>query len=322
MSEMNKSATSNDLEFKTAVNNIGKYFKYKWSMMKKAGIYYAFVAPYAIIFTVFTIAPVIIAIYFSFTNFNMIETPEWLFIDNYYMLFVDDDLFLTSIKNTMLFSCITGPVGYLLSLLFAWLINELPPKVRSIFTLMFYAPSISGTSYTMFNFIFSADEYGLLNSLLLDMNIKTEAVAWLQSEETIPFCVLVVSLWLSLGTGFLSLIAGLQGVSKDYYEAGAIDGIKNRWQELWYITLPTMKDHLLFAAVMSITGAFGMGAVITSLVGFPSPNYAAHTIVHHLEDYGNLRFEMGYASAIAVLLFLLMVVCNELIQRLLRKVGT
>jgi multiple sugar transport system permease protein len=252
----------------------------------------------------------------------MIDRPSWVFIDNYYALFIDDDLFITAIKNTLLFSVITGPVGYLMSLGFAWLINELPPKVRAVFTLFFYAPAISGTSYVMFSYIFSADEYGLLNSALLNWGFITEAVPWLQNEKTVPFCVIVVSLWLSLGTGFLSLIAGLQGVPKDLYEAGAIDGIKNRWQELWYITLPTMKDHLMFAAVMSITGSFGMGAVITALVGFPSPNYSAHTIVHHLEDYGNTRFEMGYASAIAVLLFLLMVVCNELIQKLLRKVGT
>lgn len=319
---MNKSATSNDLEFKTAMSNIGKYFKYKWSLIKKAKVYYAFVAPYAIIFFTFTVLPVLISVFYSFTDFNMIEEPNWIFINNYYTLFVEDDLFLTAIKNTLLFSCITGPGGYIMSLGFAWLINELPPKVRAVFTLFFYAPSISGTSYTMFTYIFSADEYGLLNSFLLNWDFITEAKAWLQNEETVPFCILVVSLWLSLGTGFLSLIAGLQGVPKDLYEAGAIDGIKNRWQELWYITLPSMKSHLLFAAVMSITGAFGMGAVITALVGFPSPNYSAHTIVHHLEDYGNTRFEMGYACAIAVLLFLLMVVCNELIQKLLRKVGT
>ncbi len=319
---MNKAAASNDLEFKTAMRNIGKYFQYKWSLMKKAKVYYAFIAPYALVFITFTVLPVLIAIYFSFTNFNMIDRPSWVFIDNYYALFIDDDLFITAIKNTLLFSVITGPVGYLMSLGFAWLINELPPKVRAVFTLFFYAPAISGTSYVMFSYIFSADEYGLLNSALLNWGFITEAVPWLQNEKTVPFCVIVVSLWLSLGTGFLSLIAGLQGVPKDLYEAGAIDGIKNRWQELWYITLPTMKDHLMFAAVMSITGSFGMGAVITALVGFPSPNYSAHTIVHHLEDYGNTRFEMGYASAIAVLLFLLMVVCNELIQKLLRKVGT
>ena len=233
-----------------------------------------------------------------------------------------DDLFIIAIKNTLLFSAIVGPIGYFMSLGFAWLINEMPPKVRAILTLCFYAPAISGTSYMIFQYVFSADEYGFLNSNLLSMNIIVEAIPWLKNENTVPYCVIVVMLWMSLGAGFLSLIAGLQGVSRDLYEAAAIDGIRNRWQELWFITLPTMKDHLMFAAVMSITASFGVGSMISSLVGFPSPNYSAHTIAHHLTDYGDTRFEMGYASAIATLLFLLMVAANQIVQKLLRKVGT
>ena len=290
--------------------------------MKKARAYYLFLLPYALIFTTFIVIPVIVSIGLSFTSFNMIQSPRFIFIDNYYQLFMVDDLFLTAVKNTIVFSAITGPVGYLMCLGFAWLINEMPPKIRAVMTLLFYAPAISGNSYVIFSFLFSADEYGFLNSRLLDWGFINEAIPWLKNEKTIPACVIVVILWMSLGTGFLSLIAGLQSVDHELYEAGAIDGIKNRWQELWFITLPSMKEHLMFAAVMSITGSFGMGAMITQLVGFPSPNYAAHTIVHHLEDYGNLRFEMGYASAIATLLFLLMVGANQLVQKFLRKVGT
>lgn len=306
----------------SAWQNIKKYFQYKFGEMKKARSYYLFILPFAVIFTTFIIVPVIVSIGLSFTSFNMIQSPRFIFIDNYYQLFMVDDLFITAIKNTLVFSVITGPVGYLMCLGFAWLINEMPPKVRAFMTLLFYAPAISGQSYVIFSFLFSADEYGFLNSRLLDWGFITEAIPWLKNEATIPYCVVVVILWLSLGTGFLSLIAGLQSVDHELYEAGSIDGIKNRWQELWFITLPSMKQHLMFAAVMSITSSFGMGAVITSLVGFPSPNYSAHTIVHHLEDYGNTRFEMGYASAIATLLFLLMVGANQLVQKLLRKVGT
>ncbi len=322
MAELNNTAGRAPAAQNTAMQNIRKYFSFKFGEMKKARAYYLFILPFGLIFTTFIIIPVIISIFLSFTAFNMIQSPKFIFIDNYYQLFMVDDLFLIAIKNTLLFSAIVGPVGYLMSLGFAWLINEMPPKFRAILTLCFYAPAISGQSYTIFKFIFSSDEYGYLNSYLMKMNIITEAKLWLKDEATVPFCVIIVMLWLSLGTGFLSLIAGLQGVSREYYEAGAIDGIRNRWQELWFITLPTMKDHLMFAAVMSITGSFGMGAMITALVGFPSPNYAAHTIVHHLEDYGTLRFEMGYASAIATLLFLIMVFANQIVQKLLRKVGT
>ncbi len=321
MAELNK--TAGDVPARnTALQNIGKYFKFKFGEMKKARAYYLFLLPYALIFTTFIVIPVIVSIGLSFTSFNMIQSPRFIFIDNYYQLFMVDDLFLTAVKNTIVFSAITGPVGYLMCLGFAWLINEMPPKIRAVMTLLFYAPAISGNSYVIFSFLFSADEYGFLNSRLLDWGFINEAIPWLKNEKTIPACVIVVILWMSLGTGFLSLIAGLQSVDHELYEAGAIDGIKNRWQELWFITLPSMKEHLMFAAVMSITGSFGMGAMITQLVGFPSPNYAAHTIVHHLEDYGNLRFEMGYASAIATLLFLLMVGANQLVQKFLRKVGT
>lgn len=323
MAELNNTAGSLPVTQNSAMRNIAKYFSYKFGEMKKARAYYLFIFPYALIFTVFTIVPVIVSIGLSFTAFNMIQAPRFIFIENYYQLFMIDDLFITAIKNTLLFSAITGPVGYFMSLGFAWLINEMPPKIRAVMTLCFYAPALSmGSSYMIFQNLFSSDEYGYLNSYLLKLNVITEAIPWLKDEKTVPVCIIIVMLWLSLGTGFLSLIAGLQGVNHDLYEAGAIDGIKNRWQELWFITLPAMKDHLMFAAVMSITGSFGMGAVITALVGFPSPNYSAHTIVHHLEDYGNQRYEMGYASAIATLLFLLMVVCNEVIQKLLRKVGT
>ena len=117
------------------------------------------------------------------------------------------------------------------------------------------------------------------------------------------------------------LIAGFQTVDRSMYEAAAVDGIKNRWQELWYITMPYMKPQMMFGAVMAITQSFGFGAVITGLVGFPSPDYCAHTIMHHLDDYGGQRYEVGYASAIAVFLFLIMLGCNLLIKKMLSKVG-
>ena len=290
--------------------------------IKRARWSYGMMAPYFILFFFFTVLPVLMSVILSFTYFNMLEWPTWVGWRNYVKLFLDDDVFLVSLKNTLLFAVVTGPVSYFLCLLFAWIINEFKGWVRSFLTLIFYAPSICGNAYLVWNLILTGDRYGYLNGLLLKYDIINEAILWMKTEKYILPCLIVVQLWLSLGTGFLSLIAGLQSVDHELYEAGAIDGIRNRWQELWFITLPSMKEHLMFAAVMSITGSFGMGAVITSLVGFPSPNYSAHTIVHHLEDYGNTRFEMGYASAIATLLFLLMVGANQLVQKLLRKVGT
>jgi multiple sugar transport system permease protein len=136
------------------------------------------------------------------------------------------------------------------------------------------------------------------------------------------FLVILVSLWMSLGFGFLSFIAGLQTLDKSQFEAAQVDGITNRWQELWYITLPNMRPQLMFGAIMSITSALGVGDLTVQLTGFPSAGYNTHTIVNHLNDFGNLRMEMGYASTIAVVLFVIMLLCNRPIQALIRRVGT
>ena len=221
-----------------------------------------------------------------------------------------------------MFAAVTGPGSYLLSLFFAWFINELRPKVRAFVTLLFYAPSISGSVYLIWTVVFSGDQYGFANAWLTKLGLINKPILWFQNEKYIVPLIIAVALWTSLGTSFLTLIAGFQVVDRSLYEAGAVDGVKNRWQELWFITLPYMRPQLLLSAILAITGAFGFGGVITALVGFPSPNYCAWTIMHHLEDYGWSRFEMGYASAIATLLFLMMIGANLLVNKLLRKVGT
>ena len=282
---------------------------------------YLFILPYYLIFVVFTILPVGTAIGLSFTYFNVLEAPSFVGVSNYVQLVLDDSLFMTALKNTLFLSLITGPLGYLLSIALAWLVNEFGAKLRSVLTLLFYAPVISGGAYMIWQIIFSGDAYGMANGLLMQLGVINEPILWLTDPRYDLGIVIVVQLWLSLGTSFLAFIAGFQTIDASLYEAAAVDGIRTRWQELWYITLPCIKPQLMFSAIMSITSSFTIGDQITMLVGFPSPNYAAHTIMHHLQDYGSTRFEMGYACAIATVLFLLMVVCNTLIQKFLRKVG-
>mgnify|MGYP001521817429 FL=1 len=212
--------------------------------------------------------------------------------------------------------------GYIMSFCFAWLINELPRWVRTIAVVIFYAPSIAGNAYYIFSVIFRGDAYGYLNAILMKLGILNAPILWLTTPDYIMPVIIIVTLWMSMSTGFLSFVAGLQGVDRSQYEAGYVDGIRNRWQELYYITLPNMKPMLMFGAVMSITSAFGVCDVPMALAGFPSTDYAAHTVVTHLFDYGFTRFEMGYASAIATLLFLVMILCNKLIQSALRRIGT
>ena len=293
---------------------------YTWRRVLKYKHGYFFALPFTLIFVVFTLIPVLMAVFYSFTSFNALQPAKWIWLENYRQLILKDSLFLTSFKNTLLFAAITGPVGYLLSLLLAWFLNDFSPGVRSVLTLLFYAPTLANIYY-VWQLIFSSDAYGILNSYLMKVGILTSPVAWLTDEKYIVGTLIFILLWSSLGTSFLVLIAGFQNVDRTLFEAAAVDGIRNRWQELWYVTLPVMRPQLLFGAVMSITSSFGVGAVITTLCGFPSTDYAAHTLVHHLEDYGTIRFQMGYACAIATILFLIMVTLNILVQKLIAKVG-
>jgi ABC transporter, permease protein len=283
---------------------------------------YALMAPFLILFALFTLIPIIYSVVISFTNFNIFTTPTFVGWDNYLRMFFDDDVFIIAIRNTLIFALITGPVSYVLCFVFAWLINELRPKVRAVVTLIFYAPVLSGTAFTVWSFIFSSDQYGLLNGYLMELGILREPMGWLTDPAYILFVVIFVQLWMSLGTGFLSFIAGLQGVDRTLYEAGLVDGVHNRFQELWYIPLPVMKPQLLFGAVMQIVSSFSVADVSVRLAGFPSTQYAAETLVTHIMDYGTVRFEMGYACALACFLFALMYLANKLVTFALGRVGT
>ncbi|WP_066717609.1 carbohydrate ABC transporter permease [Clostridium sp. Marseille-P299] len=292
-----------------------------WERMKKSKTSYIMMAPYLILFFFFTILPILSSVVLSFTYFNILEPPTFVGWKNYTKLLLEDDIFLIALKNTFLFAVITGPVSYLLCLLFAWIINEFKGKLRAFLTLIFYAPSICGNAYLIWNIILTGDRYGYLNGIALKLGIINEPKLWMQTEKYILPILVVVQLWLSLGTGFLSFIAGLQTVDKTLYEAAAMDGVKNRWQELWHVTLPAMKPQLMFGAVMQITQSFAVADISINLAGNPSINYAGATVVTHLLDYGNTRFEMGYASAIATVLFFMMVGTNKLVQRIIRRVG-
>ncbi len=295
--------------------------EWTWFLVRKNKTAYFMIAPFMILFFIFTVIPVALSLVLSLTTFNMLELPEFVFMDNYITLFLDDDLFITALKNTLIFAVATGPASYIIAFIVAWFINEIPPKIRAIVTLIFYAPSISGQAFLIFTLLFSNDAYGYINGLLMNMGLIDAPILWFQTEEYVmPLCIMV-SLWMSLGTSFLSFIAGLQGIDKSLFEAGAIDGVKNRWQELWYITLPSMKPQLMFGAILAITGAFNFGSIVSQLAGNPSVNYVAYTLTQHLEEYQGVRWEVGYASAISFILFLMMFGANILITKMIAKVG-
>ena len=281
---------------------------------------WAFVAPYALIFSIFILVPVILAIILSFTNFNAIEFPEWVGFLNYITLLTSDDVFMKYVlPNTIIYAVIVGIGGYVLSFILAWALCNLSKLPRTICALILYSPSMTtGVAMTvLWKVIFSGDQSGLLNSWLMELGIITEPIIWLISADYVLPIVIVIGLWSSMGIGFLSMIAGILNTDETLYEASAIDGISNRFQEMIYITIPQMKPQMLFAAVMAVVGAFQNGVVSALLVGNPSPGYASQLLVNHIEDYGFQRYEMGYAAAVSVVLLLIVQLfskaCNALL---------
>ncbi len=295
----------------------------KWQQTKKRArqnkIAYLLIAPFFVFFIIFTVFPVISAFVYSFTYYNVFQDPIFVGLENYIKLLTYDSIFGTSLKNTLLFAVVTAPTGYIMGLLVAWFVNELPRRVRSVCVLLFYAPSITGSAYTVWKLLFSSDSHGYVNAFLMKLDFINTPIQWFQDADYILPLLMVVQIWMSCGTGFLSFVAGLKGVDRTLIEAGAIDGIRNRWQELWYITLPSIKPQLVFGAVLSITGAFAVSDISTNLAGSPSVQYAGHFIANHMQDYGNVKYEMGYACAIATVLFLMTLICNKVINVILNR---
>ena len=285
-------------------------------------IFYLMLFPFCLLFFTFTVLPVLSSVVLSFNSFDMVQMPKWIGVENYIRMFLEDDIFIKALKNTLLFAVITGPVGYLLSFVTAWLINELPHAIRSFITLIMYAPTLAGNVYFIWQFIFADDSKGFINNLLIQIGIISDPIKWLTNSKYNFTVVLIVVIWMSLGAGFLSFVAGFQSLDRSYFEAGAIDGVNNRFQEMFYITLPQMAPQLLFGAVMSISSAFAVGNQCSALTGFPSTNYSTHTLLLHMTDYGTTRFEMGYASAIAVILFIIMMASWLAINRVLKRYST
>lgn len=278
-------------------------------------------APFTVLFLMFTVLPIISSIALSFTYFNMVDAPKFIGIDNYVRMFADDSVFFIAVKNTLIFALITGPLGYAMSFIFAWMINDFGRGMRSFLTMLFYAPTLAGNVFFIWLFIFSGDSYGLVNSFLMKYGIILEPIQWLTDSKYSMGVVILVMLWLSLGAGFLSFIAGFQNLNRECFEAGAIDGIRNRWQELWYITVPQMAPQMMFAAVMTISSSFAVVYQCMELTGFPSTDYSTHTILLHILDVGTIRFDMGYASALAVILFGTMVLMWKIISSALSRVS-
>ena len=300
-----------------------KKYKEKYDAVPKNDriMAYILMAPFAVFFFLFTILPVISSVALSFFNYDMITTPSFAGLGNYLRMFLSDSLFLTALKNTLFFAVITGPAGFFLSFILAWMVNDFQPKTRAVLSFLFYSPTLASNSVIIWTILFSGDRYGYINSLLLRMGFTNEPLQFLTNAKYTMLICIIVQLWSSMGISFLANISGLQNTSPSLYEAGALDGIRNRWQELWYITLPSMKSMLLFSCVMQIQSVFSASALLISLTGNPSVEYSTYTIVTHLGDVGGVRYEMGYAAAISVFLLALMLIIRSVVGRIIDFAG-
>ncbi|MCM1313738.1 MAG: sugar ABC transporter permease [Prevotella sp.] len=285
---------------------------------KKNSDCYLMLMPFMVLFLIFTVIPVVMSVPVSFTDFNMIQSPEFIGLSNYTALFLSDKIFMKSIRITLIFAFFTGLISYIMCLMVAWLIDSMPRKTGDFFTVIFYIPSMANV-YSVWRVIFSGDMNGYINSLLISIGFITSPIQWLTDGRYVLFTAIIVQMWLSLGAGFLAIRAGLRGIDRSMYEAGAVEGIRNKFQELIYITIPSMKPHLMFAGVMQIVSSFTAGTVIQNIAGFPTTDYNAHTVMTHAYDYGWVRYEMGYASAICMILFLVMYFVNRLLEKILGK---
>ena len=290
--------------------------------MKKSWVSYVMIAPFFTLFFIFTVMPVLSSAVLSFTSFNMLERPNFVGFMNYRHLLVNDDVFWIAFRNTLIFALVTGPIGYVLMVLLAWFVNELKGIIRTTLTLLVYAPSMVGGAFFVWFLLFSPDAHGFINGFLMRWNIIMEPIQWLIDPRYVLGVIMLVQLWISMGAGFLAIVAGFKAVDRTYYEAAAIDGVRNRFQELWFVTLPLIAPQMLFAAILQLAGSFAVWEISINLAGFPSTEYAASTVVTHMVDYAQIRYELGNASALAVILFFVMLMVNMGLRRMFRdKIG-
>ncbi|MFD0715602.1 carbohydrate ABC transporter permease [Paenibacillus sp. GCM10027626] len=292
----------------------------KHKMKRLADSPYLFILPYAAMFSLLIVLPVMVAMALSFTYFNTVEFPRFIGFQNYIDLFTGDAVFLQyAVSNTLLYAIAVGPIGYMLAFFLAWMLSQVPHKIRTIYTVIIYSPSITGAIMmtVVWKVLFSGDRKGYLNYWLMNMGIIQEPLQWLQSPSLLVPIMIFIALWGSMGVGFLAMLAGLLNIDRTMYEAACIDGIRNRWQEIFYITIPSMKPQMLFGAVMAIIGTFNASGVAAALSGgSPPPQYAGWLIVDHANDFGFVRYEMGYASAVTVVLLYVVVLFNKISYKL------
>lgn len=279
-----------------------------------------FMLPYMLLFGVFILLPILLAVAMSFTYFDGVQTPTFAGFANYINLLTQDRVLMEHVlPNTIWIALICGPVSLALQFILAWMLAHIPHKSRTVLSLIFYSPSMTSgiTMAAIWKVLFSGDRLGTINGILLNWGIIDSPIQFLQSTTYILPLMVVITLWSSMGVGFLSILAGIINNDQEIYEAAYVDGLKNNFQEMIYITIPSMKPAMLFATVMAIVNTFSVGQVGVDLTGSnPTPQYAGQTFVTHISDYGLSQYEMGYAAALSVVLILIIFAVSKIANKL------
>ncbi len=274
---------------------------------------YLFVAPLLLGLLIFTYGPVLAAFFLSFTKGDYISTPKWIGLGNYQAL-LQEDLFWTSMRNTIYYVVGVVPAGLILSLLLAIAMNQ---KLRGIvfFRSIFFLPTITSSVAIslMWLWIYNP-EFGVLNFLLKQVGVK--GPTWLSSSTWAMPAIIIMAIWRGLGYNMLIYLAGLQGIPDVYYEAAEIDGAGG-WAKFRNITLPLLTPTTFMLLILSLIGAFQVFEYTYVMTG-GGPVYATLTIVLHIYNNAFRSFKMGYASALAYVLFAILLILT-LIQLRLQK---
>ncbi|WP_195963696.1 carbohydrate ABC transporter permease [Clostridium cuniculi] len=275
---------------------------------------YLFILPFLIVFLVFSIYPILRTLYLSFTDFNGFTDPQFIGIDNYKRLF-RDSIFWSAFGNTLKIWIINIVAQLGLAFLLTIIFSDIKYKIRglSIFRALFYLPNLIATTSVAFLFAQLLDwQYGSINQMLLDAGIISSKINWLGQPKTAVLAVAIIGAWMWFGNSFLMLMAGVQGISKDYYEAAYIDGA-GRWKVFTNITLPLLKPIMLYVAITSLIGGlqiFDIPFLITDGIG--SPSGVLNTTVMYLFNTAFKYNNVGYAAAIAYGLFFIIAIFSAI----------
>ena len=274
---------------------------------------YLFILPFLVVFLIFNIYPILRTLYLSFTKFSGYGDITFIGLDNYTRL-IKDTMFWNSLLNTVKIWGINVVLQLGLAFLLTIIFSDMKYKMKglSIFRALFYLPNLIAATSVAFLFGALLDwQFGSLNQILLDSGLISTRINWLGQPGTAVLVVAVIGAWMWFGNSFLVLMAGVQGISKDYYEAATIDGA-GRWTIFGKITLPLLKPILLYVAITSLIGGlqiFDIPFLITDGIG--SPSGALNTSVMYLYNTAFKYNNVGYAAAIAYGLFFIIAICSE-----------